>query len=97
MNGPSGQVGRAVRQAAALTVDRAKRRVNYYGRVDTGWMRDSIRADYVGSNQYHSRFVVASQASYAVYQHEGTARISPAPFLRDAIEELRPADFGRKL
>lgn len=94
MNGLSGPVGRGTKNAAEVTVKRAKGSVNAFGRVKTGFMRDSIYATFQGSNQHGCRFSVASRARYAIYQHEGTSRgISPAPFLRNAIQRLRPSDF----
>jgi hypothetical protein len=91
--GESGDVGRGTRRAALVTVERAKASVNAYGRVATGFMRDSIHATFVGSNQYASRFSVQSEAPYSIYQHDGTRWIKPAPFLRNALDKLRPQDF----
>ena len=95
LNTLSGIVGKATRKAADITVQRAKGSVNAYGRVKTGFMRDSITATFRGSNQHECRFSISSAAPYAIYQHEGTSRgISPAPFLRNAISRLRPSDFS---
>jgi hypothetical protein len=94
MNTLSGPVGQGTKRAAEATVKYAKDSVNAFGRVDTGFMRDSIRADFRGSNQYECRFSISSAARYAFYQHEGTRYISPAPFLRNAIQRLGPADFA---
>jgi hypothetical protein len=94
MNTESGIVGQGARRAAEVTVKRAKGSVNAFGRVDTGFMRDSIHATFRGSNQHETRFSVSSDARYAFYQHQGTRYIKPAPFLRNAIERLRPADFA---
>jgi hypothetical protein len=94
MNTLSGPVGRGTKKAAEITVQRAKNSVNAYGRVKTGFMRNSIRATFKGSNQFGCRFSISSAAPYAIYQHEGTSRgISPAPFLRNAVNRLRPSDF----
>jgi hypothetical protein len=93
MNDLSGIVGRATRHAAEVTVERAKASVNAFGRVDTGFMRDSIAATFQGSNQFETRFGVSSAARYAFYQHQGTRWISPAPFLTNAIQRLTPGDF----
>lgn len=101
MMGPSGIVGAATKRAAAKTVQYAKASIDRApDRVDTGWMRDSIEASFVGSNQYQTRFAVASKAPYAIYQHEGTRnadgswRIVPRPFLRLALQRLRPSDWS---
>jgi HK97 gp10 family phage protein len=94
MNAPSGIVGQGARRAAEVTVRRAQGSVNAFGRVDTGFMRDSIHADFRGSNQHECRFSISSRAYYARFQHEGTRYISPAPFLRNAINRLRPSDFA---
>jgi hypothetical protein len=56
-------------------------------------MRDSIHADFRGSNQHECRFSISSRAYYARFQHQGTRYIRPAPFLLNAINRLRPADF----
>lgn len=94
MNTLSGPVGRGTKHAAEVTVQRAKNSVNAYGRVRTGFMRDSITATFQGSNQHECRFSVSSAARYAIYQHQGTSRgITPAPFLLNAIQRLTPADF----
>lgn len=94
LNTLTGPIGRATKRAADVTVLRAKASVNAYGRVKTGFMRNSIHATFQGSNQHECRFSVSSGAHYAIYQHEGTSRgITPAPFLRNAIMRLRPSDF----
>lgn len=94
MNDLSGPVGRGTKRAAEKTVKYAQGSVNAFGRVDTGYMRDSIRATFRGSNQHECRFSVSSAARYAFYQHQGTRWIRPAPFLRNAIQRLRPSDFA---
>lgn len=94
LNDQTGPVGRGTKAAADKTVRRSKALVSSFGRVDTGFMRDSISATFRGSNQHAVRFAVSSQAPYAIFQHQGTSRgITPAPFLRDAIDQLRPEDF----
>lgn len=94
MNDRTGPVGRGTKAAADKTVTRAKGFVTSFGRVDSGFMRDSISATFRGSNQHGVRFSVSSQAPWAVFQHQGTVRgITPAPFLKNAIDELRPEDF----
>ena len=94
LNNQSGPVGRGTKHAAEVTVKRAQGSVNAFGRVQTGYMRDSIHATFQGSNQFGVRFSVSSRARYAIYQHQGTSRgISPAPFLLNAINRLRPEDF----
>lgn len=94
LNGRGGPVGRGTKNAAEKTVTYAKASVNAYGRVDTGYMRDSIYATFQGSNQHECRFSVQSRARYARYQHGGTRYIRPAPFLSNAIANLRKSDFA---
>lgn len=91
--GPSGMVGKGTKKAAEKVVRFAQGSITRAGRVQTGWMRDSIHATFAGSNQHQSRFKVASKARYAWYQHEGTDRIQGLPFLTRALARLRPADW----
>lgn len=91
--GPSGMVGKGTKKAAEKVVRFAQGSITRAGRVDTGWMRDSVHANFTGSNQYQSRFRVASRARYAIWQHEGTDRIVGLPFLTRALARLRPSDW----
>lgn len=90
---PNGMVGSATHRAADKVVRYAQGSITRAGRVDTGWMRDSIAANFAGSNQYQTRFRVASAAPYSIWQHEGTATIQGLPFLTRALARLRPADW----
>lgn len=91
---PDGMIGRAVASAAQVTVQRAQANVDRYGRVRTGAMRRGIQASEVRGTRNAVSVQVGATKSYSIYQHEGTSRgISPAPFLTDALRELRPGDF----
>lgn len=91
---PDGMVGRAVANAAEVTVQRAQANVDRYGRVQTGAMRRSVQASEVQGTSNAVSVQVGATESYSIYQHEGTSRgITPAPFLTDALSELRPDDF----
>lgn len=92
---PNGPVGTRVAKAGDLTVRRAKENVNRYGRVDTGRMRDRIFAEPVTSTSRGLSVIVVSPQPYSRFQHFGTRYITPAPFLTDALESLRPIDFER--
>lgn len=91
--GPTGMVGAGTKKAADKVVRFAQGSITRAGRVQTGWMRDSIHAQFAGSNQYQSRFQVSSQAPYSIYQHEGTRTIQALPFLTRALQRLRPSDW----
>jgi HK97 gp10 family phage protein len=56
--------------------------------VDTGNLRASIHAQSTGE----ASAVVGPgvQAPYSIFVHEGTRRMSPRPFLRQAAEAVRP-------
>lgn len=91
---PDGMIGRAVANAAEVTVRRAQANVDRYGRVRTGAMRRSIQAGELRGTPSTVSVQVGATESYSIYQHEGTSRgITPAPFLTDALRELRPDDF----
>lgn len=56
--------------------------------VDTGNLRASITAQMTGETS--AVVGTGPQAPYAVFIHEGTRRMSPRPFLRQAAEAVRP-------
>ncbi len=90
----SGLIGRAVGNAAKVTAERAKVRVGSYGRVKTGRMRASIRPGDSKVSGDKVAVSVVAEASYSVFQHQGTRRgVRPAPFLTDALRDLKPGDF----
>jgi len=91
---PDGMIGRATASAAQVAVQRAQANVDRYGRVRTGAMRSSIQASEVQGTPNAVSVQIGATESYSIYQHEGTSRgITPAPFLTDALSELRPDDF----
>lgn len=90
---PTGFVGSRVKSAADITVQRAKANVERFGRVDTGRMRDTIFAEPVKAGPGRMTAEVVAPVRYARFQHDGTRYITPAPFLTDAVESLRPSDF----
>jgi HK97 gp10 family phage protein len=56
--------------------------------VDTGALRDSIRAEMTG--QTEGRLSAGGGGvDYAVYVHEGTSRMSARPFLAQAMDHQR--------
>lgn len=88
--------GRAVRRAANLTAKRAQQNIKVkYQRVRTGKMWRTTKAGkQTRLGPLRSRIMVTTGVPYSVYQHEGTRTISPAPYLTDALRELRPEDFA---
>lgn len=72
------------RATAELVATGAKERAP----VDTGNLRASIHAQSTGE----ASAVVGPgrQAPYSIFVHEGTRRMSPRPFLRQAAEAVRP-------
>ena len=87
MLGTTGTVGQRWKRLGEHVAQLAKDRVNYYGRVDTGFMRNSIKS-HLFQNGETVGVIIGSDAHYDIYQHEGTSRgISPAPFLTDAARQ----------
>ena len=52
-------------------------------RIDTGNLRNSITHDVVESEQ---SVYVGTNVEYGIYVHEGTVRMSPNRFLKNAVE-----------
>lgn len=52
-------------------------------RIDTGNLRNSITHDVVESEQ---AVYVGTNVEYGIYVHEGTVRMSPNRFLKNAVE-----------
>lgn len=71
------QIGLLMERNAKLHIEDEPRR------VDTGRLRNSISNTTDGS----SVVVVGTNVEYAPYVHEGTYRMEPNPFLRNAILE----------
>lgn len=88
--------GRAVRRAANVTAKRAQQNIKHkYQRVRTGKMWRTTKAGkQTRVGPLRSRIMVTTGVPYSVFQHDGTRFITPAPYLTDALRELRPADFG---
>lgn len=91
---PNGMTYKAVRSAADVTVSRSRRNVRAYGRVKTGFMGNSIGIKGERITDQEVSFIIASDANYSIYQHDGTRRgVTPAPFFRDALDSLSVSDF----
>lgn len=69
--GDSGMLGRAAARGAGRLRDNAKRNVTTAGRVDTGALRQSIRAEKIRQDTKAITYAVGSPLKYAIYQHEG--------------------------
>lgn len=52
-------------------------------RIDTGNLRNSISNRYVGDEK---AVYIGTNVEYGVYVHEGTVKMSPNKFLRNAVE-----------
>jgi HK97 gp10 family phage protein len=52
-------------------------------RVDTGRLKNSITSQYEGAEQ---AVYVGTNVDYAIYVHEGTRRMTPNRFLKNAFE-----------
>ena len=52
-------------------------------RIDTGNLRNSIRPEVVESEK---AVYVGTNVEYGIYVHEGTVRMSPNRFLKNAVE-----------
>ena len=77
------RVSQAVRKAAFDIEARAKTKAP----VDTGALKNSIQARAV--DELTSEVIVG--VSYGIYQEFGTVRMPAHPYLRPAVEEVRPA------
>ena len=92
MSRPGGLVYRAVDHAAGTLADRARQYVfSPFDRVDTSFMANSIHHE---MEPGEASALVGSDATYDIYQHEGTSRgITPAPFMAQALFDLHEDDF----
>lgn len=90
---PNGLVGRHLAKARDVAVQRAKDNVTRMGRVDTGRMRDTIYGTPVTATSDGLNASVIAPAPYSRFQHDGTRWITPAPFLTEALDSLKPRDF----
>lgn len=57
--------------------------------VDTGYLRGSIGYKISSIFGFRRRLVLFVRASYAVFVHEGTRKMRPRRFLKDAVTENR--------
>lgn len=77
-----------VRQAIAETMVEVETGGKDRAPVDKGIMRASITGQFTGETS--ATVGTGPQAPYSEYVHEGTRRMSPRPFLRQAAEAARP-------
>ena len=66
-----------------LTTESQDELENNPRRIDTGNLRDSISNRYVGEEK---AVYIGTNVEYGVYVHEGTVKMSPNKFLRNAVE-----------
>lgn len=91
---PTGDIGRGLANATKVTAERARRNILRYGRVKTRAMHNKTQPGKQWITARGPRQQVTTGVRYARFQHDGTRRgIKPAPFLSDAVKELRPSDF----
>lgn len=91
---PQGDVGRGLDNATKVTAKRAQRNILKYGRVRTRAMHNKTQPGKQWMTPRGPRQQVNTGVRYAIFQHQGTKHgIKPAPFLADAVKELRPTDF----
>lgn len=54
-------------------------------RIDTGYLRDSITHTMSGENSVY----IGTNVEYALYVHDGTSKMTPNRFMRNALENHR--------
>lgn len=89
----SGVVKQRVRMAIAETLAEVETDAKLRAPVDTGNMRASITGQFTGETE--GTVATGPQAPYAIYVHDGTRKVSPRPFLRQAAEAARPSWVAR--
>lgn len=62
--------------------------------VDTGFMRNSITSDFVGSNADVAVGTTGPDADYAPFVEHGTSRQAPQPFMGPAADEVEPTFYA---
>jgi HK97 gp10 family phage protein len=62
--------------------------------VDTGFMRNSITSDFVGSNADVAVGTTGPEASYSKFVELGTSRQAPQPFMGPAADEQEPIFYA---
>lgn len=80
--------------AAAETAEAIRQRAKNLAPVDTGKLRDSIRTDKVGPDQYEVG--PGDEVEYAMYVEYGTSRTPAQPYMRPAVEAER-RQFTRRV
>lgn len=94
------QIEKAIREAAR---DELKAALDYgvamaklYVPVDTGELRDSIKAGKLVGNQYGVKGEITATAEHALYVELGTSKMRAQPYLRPAAD-LAFKNFPKKL
>lgn len=83
------QVRNAVRKATFETEAGGKARAA----VLTGFMRNSITSDFIGSNRDVAVGTTGPEAEYSPFVELGTSRQAPQPFMGPAADEVEPTFY----
>lgn len=87
-NGP--QLEKAIRDAARIEVKAAQEYAVFLAKqfvpVDTGALRDSIKAEKLAGNQYGVKGDITANTEYALYVELGTVKMRAQPYLRPAAD-----------
>ena len=62
--------------------------------VLTGFMRNSITSDFIGSNADVAVGTTGPEAEYSPYVEHGTSRQAPQPFMGPAADEVEPTFYA---
>jgi HK97 gp10 family phage protein len=84
------QVRNTVRKATFETEAGGKTRAP----VLTGFMRNSITSDFIGSNRDIAVGTTGPEAEYSPYVELGTSRQAPQPFMGPAADEVEPRFYA---
>lgn len=82
----------ALGDAITKSAFRVEREAKILSPVDTGRLRSSINTSY-GFGPLGIGAKVATNTEYAIFVHEGTARMKARPFMKQAVE-LAKRDIG---
>lgn len=97
-NGP--QIEKAIREAARTEVkaalDYGVALAKQFVPVDTGELRDSIKATKLVGNQYGVKGEITATAGHALYVELGTVNMRAQPYLRPA-SDIAFRNFSKKL
>lgn len=74
---PGGEVDLAVRRAAGITRDRAKRNLTADGSVDTGRLRQSVRYQRLPASGRTVNYEVGTDVFYGIFLEKGTRAHGP--------------------